>query len=74
VGIHVGEVEVRGTDIAGMAVHICARVSAHAGASEIYVSSTVRESVTGSRRTFVDRGEYELKGVPGTWRLFRVGR
>jgi len=57
-----------------MAVHIGARVAAHAGPSEVYVSSTVREIVTGSRRTFVDRGEYELKGVPGIWRLYRVAR
>lgn len=74
VGIHAGEVEVRGADVAGMAVHIGARVAAHAGPSEVYVSSTVREIVTGSRRTFVDRGEYELKGVPGAWRLYRVAR
>ena len=74
VGIHAGEVEVRGADVAGMAVHIGARVAAHAGPSEVYVSSTVREIVTGSRRAFVDRGEYELKGVPGFWRLYRVAR
>ena len=74
VGIHAGEVEVRGADVAGMAVHIGARVAAHAGPSEVYVSSTVREIVTGSRRAFVDRGEYELKGVPGIWRLYRVAR
>ena len=74
VGIHAGEVEVRGADVAGLAVHIGARVSAHAGPGEVYVSSTVCEIVTGSQRTFVDRGEYELKGVPGTWRLYRVAR
>ena len=73
-GIHAGEVEVRGADVAGMAVHIGARVAAHAGPSEVLVSSTVREIVTGSRRTFVDRGEYELKGVPGIWRLYRLAR
>lgn len=69
VGIHAGEVEVRGSDIAGLAVHIGARVAARAGSGEVLVSSTVREIVTGSRRTFVDRGEYQLKGVPGRWRL-----
>lgn len=74
VGIHAGEVEVRGADVAGMAVHIGARVAAHAGPSEVYVSSTLREIVAGSRREFVDRGEYELKGVPGVWRLYRVAR
>lgn len=70
VGIHAGEVEVRGNDIAGLAVHIGARVAAHAGSGEVLVSSTVREIVTGSRRTFTDRGEYQLKGVPGRWRLY----
>ncbi|MGH3640104.1 MAG: adenylate/guanylate cyclase domain-containing protein, partial [Mycobacterium sp.] len=70
VGIHAGEVEVRGQDIAGMAVHIGARVAALAGAGEVLVSSTVREIVTGSHRTFTDRGEHELKGVPGHWCLY----
>ncbi|MFZ0833060.1 MAG: adenylate/guanylate cyclase domain-containing protein [Mycobacterium sp.] len=74
VGIHAGEVEVRGADVAGMAVHIGARVAEHAGPGEVYVSSTVREIVAGSRREFIDRGEYELKGVPGIWRLYRVAR
>ena len=74
VGIHAGEVEVRGDDIAGMAVHIGARVSALAGASEVLVSSTVREIVTGSRRTFDDRGEHDLKGVPGRWRVYALVR
>jgi class 3 adenylate cyclase/pimeloyl-ACP methyl ester carboxylesterase len=72
VGIHAGEVEMRGADIAGMAVHIAARVGALAGASEVLVSSTVVEIVTGSHRRFADRGEFELKGVPGTWRLFKL--
>jgi class 3 adenylate cyclase/pimeloyl-ACP methyl ester carboxylesterase len=72
VGIHAGEVEVRGDDIAGMAVHIGARVAAQAGPSEVLVSSTVREIVTGSRRLFDDRGEHELKGVPGRWRVFAL--
>ncbi|MDX1886791.1 adenylate/guanylate cyclase domain-containing protein [Mycolicibacterium sp. 120270] len=71
-GIHAGEVELRGADIAGMAVHICARVGALAGAGEVLVSSTVREIVTGSRRTFSDRGEHDLKGVPGRWRIYAV--
>ena len=74
VGIHAGEVEVRGVDVAGMAVHIGARVAALAGRSEVLVSSTVRDIVTGSRRTFTDRGEHELKGVPGLWRLYAVVR
>jgi class 3 adenylate cyclase len=74
VGIHAGEVEVRGDDIAGMAVHIGARVAALAGPSEVLVSSTVREIVTGSRRQFAERGEHELKGVPGRWRVHAVVR
>lgn len=74
VGIHAGEVELRGNDIAGMAVHIGARVSALAGASEVLVSSTVRDIVTGSRHGFTDRGEHDLKGVPGRWRVCEVVR
>jgi class 3 adenylate cyclase len=74
VGIHAGEVEMRGVDVAGMAVHIGARVAALAGPSEVLVSSTVREIVTGSRRTFAESGEYELKGVPGRWRVYAVER
>jgi class 3 adenylate cyclase len=74
VGIHAGEVEVRGADIAGMAVHIGARVAALAGPSEVLVSSTVREIVTGSRRHFTERGEYDLKGVPGRWRVHALVR
>ena len=74
VGMHAGEVEVRGSDIAGMAVHIGARVASRAGPGEVLVSSTVREIVTGSGRTFTDSGEYELKGVPGRWRLHALVR
>jgi class 3 adenylate cyclase len=57
-----------------MAVHIGARVSALAGPSEVLVSSTVREIVTGSRRMFTERGEYDLKGVPGRWRVHALVR
>jgi class 3 adenylate cyclase len=74
VGIQAGEVEVRGDDIAGMAVHIGARVSALAGPSEVLVSSTVREIVTGLRRMFTERGEYDLRGVPGRWRVHALVR
>jgi class 3 adenylate cyclase len=55
-------------------VHIGARVAALAGPSEVLVSSTVREIVAGSRRAFAESGEYELKGVPGRWRLYAVAR
>lgn len=74
IGIHAGEVEVRDDDIAGMAVHIGARVSGLAQPGEVLVSSTVRQIVTGSPRTFAERGEHELKGVPGRWRLFAAER
>jgi class 3 adenylate cyclase len=71
-GIHTGEIEVRGDDVAGLAVHIGARVSALAGPGEVLVSSTVKDLVVGSSITFNERGEHELKGVPGTWRLYAV--
>ena len=70
--MHTGEVEVRGNDIAGMAVHIGARVSALAGAGEILATTTVRDLVVGSEICFAERGEHELKGVPGRWRLVSV--
>jgi class 3 adenylate cyclase len=70
--MHTGEVEVRGEQIGGLAVHIGARVMATGGGGEIVVSSTVKDLVAGSGLTFADRGEHELKGVPGTWRLFVV--
>jgi class 3 adenylate cyclase len=72
-GLHTGECEVRsGDDIGGIAVHIGARVSALAGANDVLVSSTLRDLVIGSGLVFDDRGAYELKGVPGEWRLFGV--
>jgi pimeloyl-ACP methyl ester carboxylesterase len=74
VGMHTGEVEVRGERIGGLAVHIGARVAATGDGGEIVVSSTVKDLVAGSGLTFADRGEHELKGVPGTWRLFAVER
>lgn len=73
-GVHTGEVEVRGDDLGGLAVHIAARVSAAAGAGEVVVSSTVKDLAAGAAMTFEDRGEHELKGVPGRWRLFTVER
>ena len=71
-GLHTGECEVRGDDIGGIAVHIGARVSALAGPNDVLVSSTLRDLVIGSGIEFEDRGAYELKGVPGEWRLFAV--
>jgi class 3 adenylate cyclase/pimeloyl-ACP methyl ester carboxylesterase len=72
-GLHTGECEVRGDDIGGIAVHLGARVSALAGPNDVLVSSTLRDLVIGSGLEFGDRGSYELKGVPGEWRLFAVG-
>jgi class 3 adenylate cyclase len=71
-GIHTGEIELRGDDIAGLGVHIGARVAATAGPGEILVSSAIPLLVAGSATTFTDRGEHELKGVPGAWRLYAV--
>jgi class 3 adenylate cyclase len=70
-GVHTGECELRGSDIAGMAVHIGARVGATARSGEL-VSSTVRDIVVGSDLRFEDRGMAELKGVPGEWRLYAL--
>ena len=71
-GIHTGEVELAGGDIAGLTVHIAARVSTAAGPGEILVSQTVRDIVLGSGLSFDDRGEHDLKGVPGRWRLYSL--
>ncbi|HEY2815301.1 MAG TPA: adenylate/guanylate cyclase domain-containing protein [Acidimicrobiales bacterium] len=72
VGVHTGEVERRGDDIAGIGVHIAARVETHAQPGEVWVSRTVTDLVAGSGINFGDRGEHQLKGVPGTWQLFAV--
>jgi class 3 adenylate cyclase len=71
-GLHTGEIEVLPDDIAGLAVHIGARISALATAGEILVSSTVKDLTVGSGLGFEDRGSHDLKGVPGEWRLFEV--
>jgi pimeloyl-ACP methyl ester carboxylesterase len=69
-GVHTGECEIRGDDVAGIAVHIGARVAALAGAGEVLVSSTVKDLVAGSGLTFTARGRHTLKGVPGDWALY----
>lgn len=69
-GLHTGEVELQGDDVAGIAVHIGARVSARAQAGEIMLSRTVVDLVTGSGLEFDERGTHVLKGVPGEWQLF----
>jgi class 3 adenylate cyclase len=72
VGIHTGECERRGNDLAGLAVHIAARVAALAASGEVLVSRTVRDLAGGSELRFVDGGDHELKGVPERWQLFAV--
>jgi class 3 adenylate cyclase len=69
-GLHTGEVERRGNDVGGIAVHIGARVASLAGAGEVFVSRTVRDLVVGSDLHFEDRGTHELKGVPDSWQLY----
>jgi class 3 adenylate cyclase len=71
-GVHTGEVERMGRDVRGIAIHAGARIMALAEPSEVLVSSTVRDLTAGSGLEFEDAGERELKGVPGTWRLYRV--
>jgi class 3 adenylate cyclase len=68
-GLHSGEIELRGDDIGGIAVHIGARISALAGAGEIFVSRTVKDLVAGSGIAFEDRGMHRLKGVPDEWQV-----
>jgi class 3 adenylate cyclase/pimeloyl-ACP methyl ester carboxylesterase len=72
VGLHTGECEIRGDDLAGLTVHIAGRVAAAAKPDEVLVSSTVKDLIAGSGITFEDRGEHKLKGVPDTWRLYAV--
>jgi class 3 adenylate cyclase len=69
-GLHTGEIERVGDDVAGLAVHIGARIAAIAGPNEILVSRTVKDLVVGSGIQFDDRGEHALKGVPDEWRVY----
>jgi class 3 adenylate cyclase len=71
-GVHTGEVEVRGDDIAGLAVTIAKRVCDLAAPGQVLVSDAVRSHMVGSTLMFEDRGEHELKGVPETWRLYAL--
>lgn len=73
-GAHTGEVERRdGEDLGGLSVHIAARVAAVAGPGEVVVSRTVVDLLGSAEHELHDRGEHELKGVPGRWQLFNVG-
>jgi class 3 adenylate cyclase len=69
-GLHTGEIEVRGRDIGGIAVHSAARVMAQSGPNEVLVSRVVTDLVAGAGLKFSDRGSFELKGIPGRWDLF----
>jgi class 3 adenylate cyclase len=71
-GVHTGECEIVGNDLAGIAVHIGARVGGLAGPGEVLVSQTVRDLVAGSGLVFEDGGMHALKGVPNEWHLFRA--
>jgi class 3 adenylate cyclase len=69
-GLHTGEIDVRGSDIGGIAVHIAARIADAAGSGEVLTSRTVKDLVVGSGIAFDDRGTHSLKGVPDEWQLF----
>jgi class 3 adenylate cyclase/pimeloyl-ACP methyl ester carboxylesterase len=69
-GLHTGEVELRGDDIGGIAVHAAARVMGQCSPSEVWVSRVVTDLVAGAGLTFAERGSHELKGLPGRWDLF----
>jgi class 3 adenylate cyclase len=72
-GLHTGEIETRGNDVAGLAVTIAKRICDIAAPGEVLVSETVRLPMVGSSDIeFEDRGDHDLKGVPGTWRLYAV--
>jgi class 3 adenylate cyclase len=73
-GAHTGLVEVVDDDVAGLAVHIGARIGALARAGEVLVSGTVKDLVAGSGFTFEDRGTHVLKGVPDEWRIYAANR
>jgi pimeloyl-ACP methyl ester carboxylesterase/class 3 adenylate cyclase len=69
-GLHTGEIELRGNDIGGIAVHAAARVMAQSGSDEVLVSRVVTDLVAGAGLKFAERGSFELKGLPGKWDLF----
>jgi pimeloyl-ACP methyl ester carboxylesterase len=69
-GLHTGEIEIRGNDIGGIAVHAAARVMSHSGSDEVLVSRVVTDLVAGAGLKFAERGSFELKGLPGKWDLF----
>lgn len=72
-GLHIGEIEVQHDDVAGLAVHIAARIAALATGGRVLVSSTVHDLIAGSGIALDDAGIHELKGVPGAWKLYSAG-
>jgi class 3 adenylate cyclase/pimeloyl-ACP methyl ester carboxylesterase len=73
-GVHAGELEVRGADVGGIAVHVTSRVCAEAGPGAVVVSQTIQDVVAGSGLLFEERGDHELRGIAGRWRLFDLVR
>jgi len=73
-GVHTGELELHDGDVAGLAVHLAARIMGMAEGGEVLVSRTVRDLVIGSELRFFDRGEHELKGIPDRWALYALDR
>jgi class 3 adenylate cyclase len=71
-GVHTGEIEIRGDDVGGIAVHVAARICAVAGANEVFASRTLKDLTAGSGLSFQDRGTHVLKGVPEEWHLYSV--
>ncbi len=71
-GVHTGEIELRGDDIGGIGVHVGARIMALAQPDEVLVSRTVRDLTAGSGLSFADHGEFELKGIPDRWQVYRA--
>lgn len=69
-GLHTGEIEIRGDDVGGIAVHVAARVMGQSGANEVFVSRVVTDLVAGAGLKFAERGTFDLKGIPGSWDLF----
>lgn len=69
-GVHAGEIELGGVGVAGLAVHLAARIMGTAAAVEVIVSRTVRDLTVGSGLEFLERGVHELKGIPGAWEIF----
>jgi class 3 adenylate cyclase len=72
VALHTGEIERRGLDVAGIAVHTAARILPLAGGGEVLVTRTVRDLAAGSGLTFTEHGVHRLKGIPDEWQIFRV--